>query len=159
MGVKCRVAELTDKINTITLVIASHDQMKNYQISFAASIVFAHIGLNIGAASANELMLPSKISCANGSVTITQRSPAQTYEQTTTAAFTLSVNGNSEAATGLMRGNVSKVVSKSYYVSGGTGGLTFASHRGKPYFGNDGNAKVICTNSKYGSTTPEFDAK
>ncbi len=154
-----KVAELTEEINTITLSVVNHNQMKNYQISFSTSILLAHIALTTGSASANELRLPSKISCANGSVTIEQISPAKTYEQTTTAAFTLSVNGNSEAATGLQNGNVSKVASKSYYVFSGTGGLTFASHRGKPYFGNDGNAKVICTNSKYGYITPGFDAK
>lgn len=124
-----------------------------------SNISITFIVLTTGAASANELGLPSKISCANGSVTIEQTSPAITgYEPTITAAFKLSVNGYTEAAAGYQNGNVTQVVSKNYYVSSGTGGLTFASHKGKPYFGNDGNAEGICTNSKYGEPSPGFSA-
>ena len=125
-----------------------------------SNISIAFIVLTTGVvASANELRLPSKISCANGSVTIEQTSPAITeYEPTITAAFKLSVNGYTEAAAGYQNGNVTQVVSKNYYVFSGTGGLTFARHKGKPYFGNDGNAEEICTNSKYGEPSPGFSA-
>lgn len=108
---------------------------------------------------AYELRIPRRISCSYGSVIINQVSPAQTYEKTTAAAFTLTVNGSQEAATGIESGNITNVTSRNYYIFSGTGGLTFARHRGRPYFGNDGNAEVICTNSKYGDTSPEFDAQ
>jgi hypothetical protein len=117
------------------------------------------IALSGHQANASELRIPRSISCAQGSVVINQISPAQTYEQTTTAAFTLTVNGSQEAATGIENGNTTNVTSSNYYVFSGPGGLTFARHKGKPYFGNDGNAEVICTNSKYGDTSPGFDAQ
>jgi len=132
--------------------------MQSKQTDFFVNASIALVTLMAGAANANELRVPSRISCANGSVTLKQTSPATIYEQTTTAAFTLSVNGITEAATGLQNGNVTNVTSKNYYVFSGTGGLTFASHKGKAYFGNDGNAKIICTNSKYGKTSPGFSA-
>ena len=131
--------------------------MKEKQKNFEAHIFLGLIALTTGTASANELRLPTKISCANGSVIIEQTSPAITrYEPTITAAFKLSVNGYTEAAAGYQNGNVTQVVSKNYYVFSGTGGLTFASHKGKPYFGNDGNAELICTNSKYGEASLGF---
>ncbi|MCP9783625.1 hypothetical protein KBY83_09905 [Cyanobium sp. WKJ7-Wakatipu] len=100
------------------------------------------------AANANEFRLPSRISCINGSVAIKQISPAQTYENTTTAGFTLTVGGVTEQATGIANGNYNKIESRGYYVFLGTGGLTFAKQ--------DGINKAICTNSKYGNTTKGF---
>lgn len=101
---------------------------------------------------AAELRIPRTISCSKGSVIIKQVAPAETYEQTKTAAFTLTVNGKSENATGIENGNFTKVTSKSWYVFGGTGGLTFAK--------NTSSAdRVICTNSKYGITTPGFEVR
>lgn len=146
------------KDNRIRLMLTNQNQMQFKQIGFFANIYIALVALTTGAAYANELRLPNRISCANGSVTIEQTSPATTYEQTKTAAFTLIVNGFAEAATGLQNGNVTKITSKNYYVSRGTGGLTFARHKGKPYFGNDGNAELICTDSKYGEGSPGFSA-
>ena len=107
-------------------------------------------------AYAQKLSVPSKISCKYGSILIRQVGPAETYDNTKTAAYTLTVNGIVENATGIESGNFTKVSSKNYYVSAGTGGLTFARHQGKPYFGKDGNAELICTNSKYGDTSPGF---
>jgi hypothetical protein len=98
--------------------------------------------------------IPRVISCSKGSVIINQISPADTYEQTTAAAFTLTVNGTTENAIGIENGNFNKVTSKTYYVFGGTGGLTFARNS-SPYSGVAGVA--ICTNSKYGVTTPGFE--
>ena len=98
--------------------------------------------------NANEFRFPSRISCVNGSVAIKQLSPAQAYENTTTAAFTLTVGGVMEQATGISNGNYNKIESRSYYVFLGTGGLTFAKRGGGDI--------AICTDSKYGNTTKGF---
>jgi len=100
----------------------------------------------------NELNVPSKISCQFGSVIVKQISPVQTYELTKAAAYTLTVNGITEPASGLEYGNITTVLSKSYYVFTGTGGFTFAKN-------SDHHNKAICTNSKYGKPTPGFIAE
>tara|TARA_B100000073_G_scaffold58726_1_gene43639 strand:+ start:213 stop:593 length:381 start_codon:yes stop_codon:yes gene_type:complete len=101
---------------------------------------------------AGELRIPRLISCSKGSVTINQISPADTYELTKTAAFRLTVNGTTENATGIENGNFTKVTSQTYYVYGGTGGLTFGRN-------SSSGRRAICTNSKYGKTTPGFRTK
>ena len=104
----------------------------------ALSCLAGLISVSGNNANANEIRIPRSISCSRGSVIITQTSPVQTYEQTSTAAFALSVNGSKEAATGMANGSISTVTSKNYYVFSGSGGLTFAKHRGKPYLETTG---------------------
>lgn len=116
------------------------------------SILLCLIAISGGKSVASDLRIPRVISCSEGSVIINQVSPAETYEQTTASAFTLTVNGITENAIGIENGNFTKVTSQTYYVFGGTGGLTFARNSGSL-------GRAICTNSKYGETTPGFEAR
>ncbi len=113
------------------------------------SAAFSYL-LPLAAYADRSLYLPSSISCAYGSVSIRRTGPILEEGITRTAAYTLTVGGITEAATGIEHGNYSKVVSKTYYVFGGTGGLTFAKNNA---------GKAICTNSKYGATSPGFEYK
>lgn len=133
--------------------------MHNKQIRLVAYLFYSLIALMAGVASANELGMPTKISCANGSVTIKQISPSTTYAKLSKAVFKLSVNGNSEIAAGSQQGNVTDVVSENFYIYKGASGLVFARHRGKPYFGHDGNAELICIEYDYQNRpSPGFSA-
>jgi hypothetical protein len=115
------------------------------------SLLLVLIAISGDVSVANELKIPRVISCSEGRVIINQVSPADTYERTAAAAFTLTVNGTTENAIGISHGNYNKVTSKTYYVFLGTGGLTFAR--------NSSSERAICTNSKYGVTTPGFEAR
>jgi len=117
-----------------------------------ASLLLCLVAMSGGKSVASEPRIPRVISCSEGSVIINQVSPAETYELTTAAAFTLTVNGTTENAIGIENGNSTKVTSQTYYVFGGTGGLTFARNKGS-------SGQAICTNSKYGETTPGFEAR
>lgn len=133
--------------------------MHNKQIRPVAYLFSSLIALTGGVASANELGLPTKISCANGNVIIKQISPSTTYLKVSKAVFKLWVNGNSEIAAGSQQSNVTDVVSENFYIYKGAGGLVFARHRGKPYFGHDGNAELICIEYDYQNRpSPGFSA-
>jgi hypothetical protein len=115
------------------------------------SLLLVLIAISGDVSVANELMIPRVISCSEGRVIINQVSPADTYERTSAAAFTLTVNGTTENAIGIANGNYGKVTSKTYYVFRGTGGLTFAR--------NSSSGRAICTTQKHGVTTPGFEIR
>lgn len=96
-----------------------------------------------------EDFIPKSVSCVNGSVKIRRAGPlANINTDTTIAAYTLTVNGKSEPATGYFNGNDRRIEGTRYHIFSGTGGLTFAE--------SGDNGKLICSNSKYGNTTPGF---
>lgn len=98
-----------------------------------------------------EYFIPKSISCVNGSVKIRRVGPLVSVDtNTTVASYTLTVNGKSEPATGYFEGNNRRVEGTHYRIFSGTGGLTFAE--------SGDNGKLICSNSKYGNTTPGFKA-
>lgn len=98
-----------------------------------------------------EDFIPRSISCVSGSVKIKRVGPlASVNTNTTVAPYTLTVNGKSEPATGYFNGNDRRVEGSRYRIFSGTGGLTFAE--------SGDNGKLICSNSKYGDTTPGFRA-
>ena len=127
--------------------------MKHSIKSSRTSLLFCLLAISGHKCVAGELMIPRLISCSKGSVIINQISPADRYELTKTAAFTLTVNGRTENATGIENGNFTKVTSQTYYVFGGTGGLTFGINS------SSSGRRAICTNSKYGNTSPGFEAR
>ena len=96
-----------------------------------------------------EDFIPKSISCDNGSVKIRRVGPlASVNTNTTVASYTLTFNGKTEPATGYFEGNNRRVEGTHYRIFSGTGGLTFAE--------SGDNGKLICSNSKYGNTTPGF---
>ena len=113
------------------------------------NLLFAAAILTGTEAFAKKLMIPSQISCKHGSVFIKQVGPTESFNNINAAAFTLTANGATESATGIESGNFTKVSGYRHYVFAGTGGLTFGKR-------SDKKNVVICTNSKYGTTSPEF---
>jgi len=103
--------------------------------------------------ASSSLLIPSAIACVNGSVAIRRTGPVLVEGNTRAAAYVLVVNGQTEAATGIEHGNYTKVVSRHYTVFGGTGGLSFSRNHA------NGTNQTICTNSKYGTTTPGFRSR
>ena len=116
---------------------------------------------------ANELRIPRRISCDNGSILIEQVNRSWKHEDrpnTIEALFYLTVNGIKERAIGdeldmvnyNVRTFITRVYSRNYYVYRMNGGLAFVKHKGKLGANLPGN-EVICSNIKSHGIFPGFN--